>query len=368
MVSYTLTVGRRPILGLRHFLVCSDSTAFGYGSSNPKQTNSWPGVLRTSLTGVYGSAGSGIVLFNNDLLPSDLAWDGRIAVAGTVTEQTLGWYRSAAWEFTAGSGNYVQITETGTEAIITLLATSAGIGQFTVDGGATQSFRLMATGGATPDIDKEPGYPDGLIVVRIPLGTLGSHQLRLWGSGTTMTPLWWEYRRTLARGFIVSNASISGKAMGQLITSDEVTDTYGLPLLDAAMIQGMMGDVLLALDTNEWTGTATTALVKSRLATAIARVRLGGYNPIVMVPPQPSPTLQGGSMTYTQMVTAVDEQCVTDSVTFWNLQKLWSDPSETNETTMFNAGNSQGMFFDLIHPSDKGARSIAARVQTLMGV
>lgn len=365
-INATVSLGFQ---GLRHILVAGDSISYGFGSSTPKQDNSWVGVLRSALNGKYGSAGSGIVLANNDLPPSNLSWDGRMVNVGTMNEQTLGWYRTGDWQFDAGSGNYFQVTDIGTEAIITTFAKGSGIGQLSVDGGATQSFRLMATGGTTPNIDKEPGYHSGHIVIRVPLGTLGSHQVRLWGSGITFDAVTWEFRRGLSTGYIVSNASISGKAMGTLITSDETNGTYGLPLLDTAMRQGVQGMVILALETNEWTGTATTAQVKSRLATGIARVKAGGYRPVVMVPPQPNPTLQGGSMTYTQMVTAVTEQCATDAVDLINLQKLWAtNPAETNETTMFNNGNAAGMFFDQIHPSDAGAISMAIAIMNFLGL
>ncbi len=344
------------------------SSGFGAastGSSSPKWLNSWPGRLRTALAATFGDAGTGYVPCSATVHTTP-AYDPRWGFGGTVSDVSAGWHKAAAYRVAGGVSNYVEFTPTAPVAefwVHTLLG-SSGYGWVSVDGVTVGSLRNQ-TGGTAPTLEREAGYHAGQCMTRVPAGALGTHTLRVWGD-STLTLLGVEGRNP-GGGWIVDNPSMNGKSLSSLGVNgdgndDEAGGTYGLPMLDSLCAMGP-GPVLIGLSTNEWQGTDTAATLQTRIGTAVARIAAAGREPVVYVQPQPSVSLQGGTMTYTDLVTAAHAAADAARVRCLDQWRLWA-PTLTDEAAIYSAGQGAGMYADTIHPSDTGAASIAAAVRT----
>ena len=329
--------------------ILGDSIGFGaaqFGNTPPKYLNSWPGQLRTALNPTYGTAGSGVVLFNQDLWPvttgaaGNAGWEPRMTVTGTITEPALGFHGHGAFAVPAGGSTFVELALTCTQ--FKLYLTSSATVRYAIDGGAEQT----ATG----------------TVLTIPAGPLALHTLRFWGDTAAVTCWAWKGSRGDGRIF-VDNLSISGRSLGTFLSSTPGRD--GLAFLDT-----LDPDVvLIALGTNDYNSAVPLATAQANLATIISRVQANGGVALAMFPPQSSPTLYpgGSAATYTQYANGFSATCSTAGIGYLNLQKLWGGAAST-EQAIYDAGNAAGNYADTIHPSDSGAADIAAAVKTFLGI
>lgn len=351
--------------------VVHSSSGFGAaatGASNPKWLNSFPGRLRTTLAATYGDAGTGFVPATATVRATP-AYDPRWGFGGTVTDTTLGWHRSACFRVAGGSGNYIEFTPTQPvrEFVVTTLLGASGFGRASIDGAAEVTFRNQV-GGTAPTIERSTGFHAGHVVTRIPAPTLGVHTLRVWGD--SQLDVVGVEGRTGSGGFVVDNASVNGKSLGSLgaansAANDETSGTYGLPMLDTLLALGP-GPVLIGLTSNEWNGTTTTTVLRSRLDITIARVRAAGRDPFLYVQPQPDPSLQGGAMTYTEMRDVTLAAASAAGIPVLDQWRMWSSPTQANEATIYADGAAAGRYADTIHPNDSGAADIAASLRTFL--
>lgn len=346
---------------LQHIAVLGDSIAFGAaatGATPPKWLNSWPGKLRQMLDTTYGQFGTGVVIANS-VLPGNPSWDPRWGFGGSVALTSWGFHKASVFTIAAGAANYVEFTTSASSFRTWVLAGTAGVVNVSIDGGATIVCRNVATGGTSPDIERDTTTRPDHIVTTIPAGTAGPHTIRIWGNGGDVNLLAVE-GRTGAGGVELSNPSISGKSLTSLFggsgNNDETTGRYGLPLVDTLRASLL----IVALGANDWQGSATIANVKTWLNTLITRQQPNGGT-MLYLPPIPSSSLQpGGSPTWADYQAAFVDVAATRGVPFLDNTFLYGPD--------YASGNAAGKYADTIHPSDSGAADIAASVRSFLGV
>ena len=358
------------------------SSGFGaaqYGATPPKWLNSYPGVLRTALATVYGDAGTGIVPANSVIRTGTgltNGWDQRWAYTGTITDEALGWHKQSC--FTLATGEAVMFTSSCISFRAYLLSAAGGACQVSIDGTAVGTIRSDSAG-AAPSLAPVSTAKANHLVTNIPAGALGSHTLTLAATTGPVRVLQVEAKTGQGR-YVVDNPSFSGKSLSTLGLSsgnnDEAGGLYGLPIVDLALAQGR-GVALLALGTNDWQAGTSIATVSTYLTTLVNRVKsVTGWTPIIYTQPQPSPTLKNTTgPTWTEYANLYQERAAALAVPILDHWRLWAGSSVTDEQAIYNAGNALGMYADTLHPSDKGAASIATggyggnpSVRTFLGI
>lgn len=367
----TVSVTRRAGVQRRVSVVHS-SSGFGAAStgvSSPKWSHSFPGLLRTALAATFGDAGSGYVPATSTVHATP-AYDPRWTFGGTVTDVALGWHKGACYRVAGGAGNYVEFTHTTpvVEFWVHTLLGASGFGWVSVDGGDAVSIRNQS-GGAAPALERESGFHAGHVVTRVPAGALGTHTIRVWGDA--QLDLVGIEARNPGGGWAVDNPSMNGKSLGSLgfvnsAAADEAGGTYGPPMLDTLLALGP-GPVLLGLTSNEWTSGTTQAVMRSRIDAGIARCVAAGRRPFLYVQPQPSPSLQGGDVTYTALRQITYDAAAAAGCGVLDQWQMWA-PGVTDETAIYDAGVAAGRYADTIHPNDAGAAEIAASLRTFLGI
>lgn len=345
----------------QHIAVVGDSIAFGAastGATPPKWLNSWPGKLRQLLDASYGAYGTGLVIANA-VLPANPTWDPRWTYVGSVSLTAWGFHKASVFTIAAGPSNYVEFTTTANIFRTWVLAGTAGVVNVSIDGGATIICRNVASGGTTPDIERDLTTRADHIVTTIPAGAPGTHTIRVWGNGGDVNLLGVE-GRTGGSGYNISNPSVSGKSLTSLFggsgNNDETTGRYGLPLIDTLRANLL----IIALAANDWQGSATISNVKSWLNTLITRQAANGGS-MLYLPPIPSSVLQpAGAPTWADYQAAFAAVAATRGVPFLDNTFLYGPDYAT--------GNAAGKYADTIHPSDSGAADIAASVRAFLGV
>ncbi|UKH48320.1 hydrolase [Arthrobacter phage Lilmac1015] len=369
----------RTLLGTRqsHLAVLGDSIPFGAattGASNPKWKNSWPGVLRDMLDTRFGPAGSGSVLANPNVRANP-AWDTRFTFGGAAfLDHSFGLHASSTYRLNGGTDATLDFTAVADEFWVHTLSSTGGLATLQVDNGTVHTASNTSSGiGGT--LAREPGYyfngaGNAHNVFRVPAGPVGLHTLKIRPSATAgmnTFVTWVEARISGSGKFRVSNASISGKSLGTLLTSltptaDDAVGLYGLPQIDS-----LKADLLLvALGINDWQGQRSLADTKTRLSNLIDRQRSASTTGGIVAPngdiallwnPKPDvATLGGGAYTnpswdaYRELYYEVARE---KDVALIDLGGRWKD---------FATANALGMYADTIHPGDKGARDIALAV------
>lgn len=354
-----------------HVSIVGDSIAFGAasnGASTPKYENCWPGQLRTLVDARFGSAGTGIVLADENLI-SNPTWDDRWAWNGGVVNQGFGLFRQSCFRLDGASSQYVEFTAVCDEFEVMVLNDTAGFATVSVDGGATQTIRNI-TGGSPADLEPEAGNHPKIMVTKIPAGSVGSHTLRIYPPSSSSSHdtflCWADGRINVNKRFRISNLSNNGESLSTLgatgVNNDETNGLYGLPHLDTANADLQ----IIGLGINDWQGAMSVSSLKSALVTLIERQRSSGTasgggnhangDAMLLWNPQPNVTVlqPGGGPTWQQYRDAFYEVADEQNCALLDLGMTWGG---------FDAANTAGYFADNIHPSDTGAALIAAKVQ-----
>lgn len=350
----------------RRIIVVGGSSAYGaasFGATPPKWRNAYPGILRAALETDYGDAGSGIVPANSVIRTGTgltNGWDPRWSYSGTITDEQLGWHKQSC--FTLSSGASATFTRAASSFRVYLLNATGGTCQVFIDGNLAGTIRADVAG-PTPSLSPIATAKANHLVTDVPAGAYGNHTLTVTATSGPVRILQVEAKTGLGR-FIVDNPSFSGKALSTLGLSssnnDETNGMYGLPIVDLALAQGR-GVAILALGTNDWQAGTSVATASSYLSTLVDRVRaVSGWTPIIYTQPQPSPTLKNANgPAWVEYVNLYQERAATLGVPILDHWRLWSGDSITDEQAIYDAGNALGMYADTLHPSDKGAATIA---------
>lgn len=332
----------------QHIYLLGSSSEYGAGATgntSPKPTTSYPGRLASLL----GSRSTGIVLANHTTYDNP-SYDPRWARSAGVTKQSMGLHRVGAWRIPAGE--HVEFTALSDRWLVYTL-TAGGTPTITIDGQPT-----------TPTL--QAGHHAGHRV-QVVTSTLAAHTVRITGTDVDLWAI--EGRRTDDR-IHVHNASISGRSLGTAgyggaSHNDPTGGLYGLPVIDTILEQGP-GVVLASLTSNEWTGGTILGTIESRLRAHVARIQSHGLTPYLYVQPQPSPSLQGGTVTYTAlraMTLTVGADMGVDVLDCW---QTFAGTTSTDEATLHSQGVARGYFADGIHPNDVGAHLLASSVHAFL--
>ncbi|MGV9278046.1 glycosyl hydrolase family 28-related protein [Streptomyces griseosporeus] len=138
------------------------SATQGFYASNPR-TKSWPGVLATTLQGLYGDGGSGLQqtsLSSTILSAGDAAALAAWTTAGAVVTQTGTWSQGGS-KFGPGA-NYIYSDVTG--ATLTFKARGTVVKIYTVVGSGTRPNMLYSIDGAA---DVSVAQPSGTAAIQV---------------------------------------------------------------------------------------------------------------------------------------------------------------------------------------------------------
>lgn len=338
-----------------HIAVLADSIGFGTGSAIPKFDNSHPGQLRKLLDNRYGSAGTGIVMFNNDL-KANPTWDSRMNISANVTAQAWGLHEYGMFNIPAQT-DYVEFTAVADEFYVYCI----GSPTLSVDGGTAT---VQVSG------NKLAGYTSNHQVFKVTTGSTASHTIKIAGNPGGAMQIFGVEARVLGNGrWRVSNQSIAGKSLASLFannTSGETSGLRGLPFIDS-----IKADLLLiGLGINDWQGSTATATVKSNLTQVIQRQRASGNNSMSGPKPageavllwNPSPDIRDvptglqpvGGPSWAAYRDAFYEVANEQDCALIDLGDFWKDYTTGSATF--------GLFADRIHPNDKGAGDEAGAI------
>lgn len=358
-----------------------DSITFGagkYGNSAPKYRNSYPGQLRTALAATYGDAGTGWVLFNNDLIPLvtdsastayNVGWDDRVSVVGGVVETSAGLHGRSCWSIPdSGSATtasaYVQVTAKGNKFTLLSFPKTSGTSQgvIQVDNGTPVTIRNVQTGGPTPGVERLSYTPAWHVVTDITIPDDGNnHTIKMWGLGDTLDVSSWRVRT--GKGAVeISNLGISGMGMGTMLTNDTTTGKRGQALIPTFNVDHLV----IAIGANDYNGAVPLTTAETRLRTIIGwqRAAKGTDSVSAYFPPISSPTLYPGApaATYADYGAMFARVCDELGVPFLDLTYLWGATfDQSNAVT-------PRKYADTLHPTDSGSADIAARFRSFFAL
>ncbi|MEV1079863.1 SGNH/GDSL hydrolase family protein [Streptomyces sp. NPDC050211] len=147
---------------LARIVAVGGSATQGFYASNPR-TRSWPGVVASTLQGLYGDGGSGLQqtsLSSTILAGGDPAALAAWTTAGAVVTQTGTWTQGGS---SYGPGtNYIYSDVTG--ATLTFKARGTTVKIYTVVGGSTRPSMLYSIDGAA---DVSVAQPSGTAAIQV---------------------------------------------------------------------------------------------------------------------------------------------------------------------------------------------------------
>lgn len=354
-----------------HLAVLGDSIPFGAaeaGASLPKNVNSWPGVLRESLAGRFGNAGTGMTIAQH-LLIANPEWDNHISSDGA-QRIGMGLHRTGVWKVPAGETT--KFAADAPEFWVWNLSASGTKTKVHVNGLEVGRMRnVKSERSDDADLPSEDGYGGAQMMTRVPAPDAGPNELTLEAAHGYLALLGVEGRVPTKGTWRVSNASVNGKALHSLFAGegydDPENELYGLGMIDS-----LRADILvIALGTNDWNGGASKAEIKERLATVIERQRAtgtssaggthAGGDAVLVFNPQPSidafgyPTyLDTAKASWGDIRSAFREVSKEQDCMLIDLGDLWGGFARSDEL---------GYMADDLHISDAGAQQIARAVE-----
>lgn len=349
-----------------HIVIVGDSITEGYYSTQPYYTNSWGARLRSLLAARTGvNAGTGIIHsyeFSFAGGGNSFAQDNRVVLTGTYGTQWGKVNQSGAF------GNY--LSQGGGMFVVPNASATLTFGAITADQFIVYYWKDQAT------VRTVGGLPGGSCAVTLDAvsqtalncagafsrnvatytpASEGSHTLVINGPTVASTYgliLGVEARRGGGTGGVrVTVAGASGTIAADALNGT-VTDVIS-PL--ASMYDMAAPDLtLIAWGINEYDGAGkgtqtSPATYATNIQTHITRAKQTG-DVMLVLPYNSGRAATGGSATWSQYVTQAYALADTNSIPLLDLTDRWGS---------YATSNALGMYFDTLHPNDKGHQDVA---------
>jgi lysophospholipase L1-like esterase len=316
-------------------VLIGDSETQGWYATN-RLSQSWAGLLTSTLQTLYGNRGTGLISTNNT---SNYAW----TVTGSWTgSTTIGAYQATGpiYSVFSATGTGAAYSASISYSLPAVLADSFTVVSYTASDSGNCAVSI--DGGAATVLTHGTSSPAAPVSDTVSAGSLGNHTISIGPNGSTQKCYFMGVIPSRGTtGLQVHNLGISG---ARTTFNGATTGTAGgmgfLSLLSPDL-------VIVSLGINDFNDSTAAATVSAQYTTILNAAQTAGAS-IVILSEAPN-SASDGSALWTSYRSALQTLATTYSAAFLDVTTRW---------VTYTAANAQG-FINTNHPSTSGHNDIA---------